>query len=278
MKDLGTAPVIAYASAGCRRLLSGRRLVDPVRHGNVRRAPPHRRRRGLRRRGLPRPGDPGRVPQPGPFPDSRSAGRGRRRVLRRHVVPDAAAGRPGHAPGLVGAPLSEGTTPRPELVRFVAAELDRVRRAVGRPRRAGPSPTRCWATPSARPTSSGRSLARIRDLSYGTTPAPFPALETQICEMLALHFCSDLDECILVLEDVLRTVEARVAAGEGVLGRRLPGRLGQSRRRPPGHEPVRGDGRRAGRDRISLSPRPGPDPRGRPAARSPWPKPSCATR
>lgn len=35
--------------------------------------------------------------------------------------------------------------------------------------------------------------------------------------MLAIHFCSDLDECTRVLEDVLRTVEGRVAAGEGVL-------------------------------------------------------------
>jgi benzoyl-CoA reductase/2-hydroxyglutaryl-CoA dehydratase subunit BcrC/BadD/HgdB len=60
-------------------------------------------------------------------------------------------------------------------------------------------------------------LARIRDLSYGTIPAPFPALETQICEMLALHFCSDLDECIRVLVDVLATIERRAAAGEGVL-------------------------------------------------------------
>jgi benzoyl-CoA reductase/2-hydroxyglutaryl-CoA dehydratase subunit BcrC/BadD/HgdB len=35
--------------------------------------------------------------------------------------------------------------------------------------------------------------------------------------MLAIHFCSDPDECLRVLAAVLSTVERRVAAGEGVL-------------------------------------------------------------
>jgi len=37
--------------------------------------------------------------------------------------------------------------------------------------------------------------------------------------MLAIHFCSDLEQCLAVLTHVLETVERRVAAGEGVLPR-----------------------------------------------------------
>jgi len=104
----------------------------------------------------------------------------------------------------------------PALVPFVAAELDRVRRAVGD--LAGRRITDDMLAATIRKANAVRALlARIRDLSYGATPVPFPALETQICEMLALHFCSDLDECLRVLEDVGDEVEARVAARAGVL-------------------------------------------------------------
>lgn len=112
-------------------------------------------------------------------------------------------------------PYRRGDT-APELVRFVAAELERVRKAVGG--LIGRTITDDMLGAAIRKANTVRGLlGRIRDLSYGTIPTPFPALETQICEMLAIHFCSDLDECIRVLEDVLRTVEERVAAGEGVL-------------------------------------------------------------
>ena len=104
----------------------------------------------------------------------------------------------------------------PGLVPFAAGELDRVRRAVGD--LAGRPITDDMLAAAIRKANAVRSrLARIRDLSYGTTPVPFPALETQICEMLTLHFCSDLDECLRVLDAVAREIEARVAAGEGVL-------------------------------------------------------------
>ena len=61
-----------------------------------------------------------------------------------------------------------------------------------------------------------RLLGKIRDLSYGSIPVPFPSLETQICEMLALHFCSEMDESINVLEHVATTIEARVKNREGI--------------------------------------------------------------
>ena len=37
-----------------------------------------------------------------------------------------------------------------------------------------------------------------------------------IAEMLAIHFCSDRDECLAVLEDLLAEVRRRVSAGVGV--------------------------------------------------------------
>jgi benzoyl-CoA reductase/2-hydroxyglutaryl-CoA dehydratase subunit BcrC/BadD/HgdB len=60
-------------------------------------------------------------------------------------------------------------------------------------------------------------LAKIRDLSYGTVPVPFPSLETQICEMIALHFCSEMNESISVLEHVASTIDERVRNRQGVL-------------------------------------------------------------
>ncbi|MCY2925486.1 MAG: 2-hydroxyacyl-CoA dehydratase family protein, partial [Planctomycetota bacterium] len=60
-------------------------------------------------------------------------------------------------------------------------------------------------------------LAALRDLAFTASPCPMPALEMQIAEMLALHFCSDLHECRLVLWDLLAETRARVRAGLGVL-------------------------------------------------------------
>lgn len=110
----------------------------------------------------------------------------------------------------------DGVTP--ELVRFVAREFDRVRRAVGRV--VGEEITDDMLSAGIRKANRVRGiLARIRDLVYGTSPAPFPGLETQICEMLALHFCSDLEQCLSVLSEVRQTVERRVERFEGVLPR-----------------------------------------------------------
>jgi benzoyl-CoA reductase/2-hydroxyglutaryl-CoA dehydratase subunit BcrC/BadD/HgdB len=44
-----------------------------------------------------------------------------------------------------------------------------------------------------------------------------PALEMLIAEMLAIHFCSDQEETIRVLDELLQEVERRVEAGVGVL-------------------------------------------------------------
>ncbi|MEZ4813456.1 MAG: 2-hydroxyacyl-CoA dehydratase family protein [Caldisericia bacterium] len=62
-----------------------------------------------------------------------------------------------------------------------------------------------------------KSLANIRDMAYGITPAPLPSLEAQICEMFALHYCSDMEEGIDVIEFVEQMVIDRVENNIGIL-------------------------------------------------------------
>ncbi len=62
-----------------------------------------------------------------------------------------------------------------------------------------------------------RCLARLRQFAYTAPRCPMPALEMLIAEMLAIHYCSDRDECLAVLEYLLAEVEARVGAGAGML-------------------------------------------------------------
>jgi benzoyl-CoA reductase/2-hydroxyglutaryl-CoA dehydratase subunit BcrC/BadD/HgdB len=62
-----------------------------------------------------------------------------------------------------------------------------------------------------------RCLSRLRRLAYTAPRCPMPGLEMLIAEMLAIHYCSDRDECLAVLEGLLAEVESRVQAGVGVL-------------------------------------------------------------
>lgn len=60
-------------------------------------------------------------------------------------------------------------------------------------------------------------LDDLRRKVFTANPAPLPALETLIAEMLAIHFCSDQQECLVVLESLLAEVRRRVGAGVGIL-------------------------------------------------------------
>ena len=60
-------------------------------------------------------------------------------------------------------------------------------------------------------------LAELRYLAFTAEPCPIPALEMLIAEMLAIHFCSDRQETIEVLGELLEEVKARVEAGMGIL-------------------------------------------------------------
>jgi len=60
-------------------------------------------------------------------------------------------------------------------------------------------------------------LAELRQLAFTAELCPMPALEMLIAEMLAIHFCSDRQETINVLKELLDEVRSRVRAGKGVL-------------------------------------------------------------
>jgi benzoyl-CoA reductase/2-hydroxyglutaryl-CoA dehydratase subunit BcrC/BadD/HgdB len=62
-----------------------------------------------------------------------------------------------------------------------------------------------------------RLLGELRGLVFHAAVCPLPALETLIAEMLAIHFCSDREETIGVLEELLDEVQRRVDGGIGVL-------------------------------------------------------------
>jgi len=62
-----------------------------------------------------------------------------------------------------------------------------------------------------------RCLSELRTAVFTAEPCPMPALEMLIAEMLAIHFCSDLDETINVLTELLDEVKKRIRQGDGIL-------------------------------------------------------------
>jgi benzoyl-CoA reductase/2-hydroxyglutaryl-CoA dehydratase subunit BcrC/BadD/HgdB len=60
-------------------------------------------------------------------------------------------------------------------------------------------------------------LSELRHHAFTAELCPVPALEMLIAEMLAIHFCSDRQETINVLKELLDEVRSRVRAGKGVL-------------------------------------------------------------
>ncbi|NLH41230.1 MAG: 2-hydroxyacyl-CoA dehydratase [Planctomycetes bacterium] len=106
-------------------------------------------------------------------------------------------------------------TPRSQ-VEFVKSELLRVGVALGE--LAGrPLDDESLARGIAKANRVRDLLDRLRHLAFTAPLCPMPALEMLIAEMLAIHFCSDRDETILVLAELLAEVERRVAAGVGHL-------------------------------------------------------------
>jgi benzoyl-CoA reductase/2-hydroxyglutaryl-CoA dehydratase subunit BcrC/BadD/HgdB len=62
-----------------------------------------------------------------------------------------------------------------------------------------------------------RLLSELRKLAFTAELCPIPALEMLIAEMLAIHFCSDRQETINVLKELLDEVKSRVWASQGIL-------------------------------------------------------------
>ena len=99
-------------------------------------------------------------------------------------------------------------------VEFVRSELQRIRTALEN--LAGEPLDEPALTRGIEKANRVRQLlGRLRHLAFTAPVCPMPALEMLIAEMLAIHFCSDQDETIAVLEELLEEVSRRVAAGVG---------------------------------------------------------------
>ena len=111
-------------------------------------------------------------------------------------------------PGTFCAPRSQ--------IALVQAELERVRRILEE--RVGTILSDGSLVDGIRRANRVRCLLnQLRETVFKADPAPLPALEMLIAEMLAIHFCSDQNECIAVLETLLEEVTERVRAGVGPL-------------------------------------------------------------
>jgi hypothetical protein len=62
-----------------------------------------------------------------------------------------------------------------------------------------------------------RQLQTLRESVYCAPGAPLPALEMLIAEMLAIHFCSDREESLIVLAELTAEAKARAATGRFVI-------------------------------------------------------------
>jgi hypothetical protein len=63
-----------------------------------------------------------------------------------------------------------------------------------------------------------RLLGELRSAVYTAPGAPLPALEMLVAEMLAIHFCSDREETVAVLEALLAEAQRRVRQNQFIVG------------------------------------------------------------
>jgi hypothetical protein len=119
-------------------------------------------------------------------------------------------------PGERSVGLPGGLTAPASSVAIVREELDRVRQALERYSGQSLDDARL-AAGIRRANGVRRLLAELRRLVYRTEPCPLPALEMQIAEMMAIHFCSDRVEVVSVLEELLAEVQRRIGEKVGVL-------------------------------------------------------------
>jgi hypothetical protein len=111
-------------------------------------------------------------------------------------------------PGNLAAPQIQVECVRDELER-VAVELGRL---AGHPLDEG-----ALARGIKEANRVRRLLSDLRQAVYNASAAPLPALEMLVAEMLAVHFCSDRDETIGVLSDLLAEAQSRLQSGQSVI-------------------------------------------------------------
>lgn len=113
-------------------------------------------------------------------------------------------------------PLPGGKEAPADQVRFVAGELEGVRRQLEMV--SGHPLDEAALQAGIRSANRARSLLnRLREAVFTAPACPLPALEMLIAEMLIIHYCSDLDETLAVFEGLLAEVERRVASSTAVL-------------------------------------------------------------
>lgn len=111
-------------------------------------------------------------------------------------------------PGGFWAPASQ--------VAFVGTELQRVREALEACAGERLTDDRL-AAGIGRANQVRACLRKLRELAYSAPVCPMPALEMLIAEMLAIHFCSDQQESLRVLQELLEETRRRVQGRGGVL-------------------------------------------------------------
>jgi benzoyl-CoA reductase/2-hydroxyglutaryl-CoA dehydratase subunit BcrC/BadD/HgdB len=100
-------------------------------------------------------------------------------------------------------------------VDFTHSELLRVKKAMEK--RLGSTLTDEMLAEGIREANKVRRLlASLREMVFTSSPCPLPALEMLLAEMLAIHYCSDRDETVEVLNGLLEEVRSRKAAGIGL--------------------------------------------------------------
>ena len=120
-------------------------------------------------------------------------------------------------PGEDAVMLPGGQTAPRSQVDFVKGELERVRQALADT--AGAPLTDGQLTDGIVQANLVRQcLAELRSAVFTAPLCPMPALEMLIAEMLAIHFCSDRGEALRVLGGLRECVRERVAAGQGYFG------------------------------------------------------------
>ena len=113
-------------------------------------------------------------------------------------------------------PLPGGFTAPAILVAMVRQELARIR-GILEDYAGSPLTDEALRAGICRANRFRRELADLRRLVFNSPVCPLPALEMLIAEMLAIHFCSDQDEALAVVESLREETTRRVAGGIGVL-------------------------------------------------------------
>lgn len=68
-------------------------------------------------------------------------------------------------------------------------------------------------------------VSHLRDLVYTADRPPLPGLEMYLAEFVAIHTCSEPEECFSVIEGLIQTAERRLESGESPLKEKEPCRV-----------------------------------------------------